>query len=185
MEDKAVYILLTRTSTLFSRGIYALTGDQFTHAAIGVDGIDGVFYGFGRKYPRLPFPGAFRAECPWMFRHDVPCRVYRIDMSAESYELIKSVLEQMYREKRYYHYNIAGLIVCRLNMKVPNMRPHHFFCSQFVAWLLQQTGSVELSVSPELFRPSYFCDLACATLVYEGAPIRPVSAISGGVHHQW
>ena len=171
MEGHAVYIMLTRTSTLFSRGIHVLTGDEFTHAAIGVDGIDGVFYGFGRKYPRLPFPGAFRTECPWMFRHDTPCRIYRIDVDDICYAWIRSVLKQMYAEKDRYHYNIAGLIACRLNMAVPNMRPHHFFCSQFVAWVLQETGAVDLPVAPEVFRPSYFCDLDCVSLVYEGAPI--------------
>lgn len=174
-----VHILLTRTSTMFSRAIHALTGDEYTHAAIGVDGIDGVFYGFGRKYPRLPFPGAFRKECPWMFHHDTPCRIYSLEVNDICYDWIRSVLDMMYEHRDCYHYNIAGLLSCRFNMNLPSKRPYHFFCSQFVAWLLQETGSIDLPVAPEVFRPSYFCALEDLNLVYEGTPIHPSDTNAG------
>lgn len=171
MEDHAVYVLLTRTHTTFSRFIHLMTHDPYTHAAIGVDGEDGLFYGFGRKYPNLPFPGAFRAECPWKFRHDAPVRIYRIDVSEDCYQMISQVLRKMYREKDIYSYNLLGVVLCRFNLHLPVVRQHHFFCSQFVAWLLEGSGAVKLPVSSDLFRPSYFCDLPCAKLVYEGGPV--------------
>lgn len=167
MKNRSVYILLTRTNTLFSRVIHLFTGDEFTHAAIGVAGADGVFWGFGRKYPRLPFPGAFRKECPWRFKHGAPCRVYRVDVSEACYREICMILEHMSTMPEFYHYSILGVIACRLG--IIYHRDRYFFCSQFVAWLLQESGAVELPVCPAMFRPSDFTRLSGATLEREGA----------------
>lgn len=169
MDERDVYILLTRTKTVFSNVIHLVSGIEYTHAAIGIEGVRGPFYGFGRKYPELPFPGAFRQECPEKFQHAVPCRIYRLRVSDKGYEHIKEILSAMYEDRERYHYNFVGVLACRFDIDVPRMRTHHFFCSQFVAWLLQE-GGVKLPVKPKFFRPSYFCTLSGVELIYEGDP---------------
>ena len=55
MAERTIYILLTRSGTWFSRLIHLATQDRYTHASIGLDGPDGPFYSFARKY-RWPCP---------------------------------------------------------------------------------------------------------------------------------
>ena len=44
---------------------------------------------------------------------------------------------------------------CFVNL--PLRRQHHFFCSQFVAGLLEECGAVTLDKSPDLTRPADLC----------------------------
>ena len=167
MEGKAAYVSLTRTDTFFSRAIRAMTGDRYTHAAIGLDGPDGPFYGFGRKYPSLPLPGAFRVECPERFRHAELVATYRLPVDDAAYARIRAILDAMIADPSAYHYNVAGVIACKLDLDVPRIRNRHFFCSQFVAWILQESGAAALPVPPGRFRPSGFCFLPGIELVRE------------------
>jgi len=67
---KTVYLLLTRSATIFSRVIRLFTAAPYTHVSISVaedpdaflaDPRSG-FYSFGRKNPYLPFPAGFIRE---------------------------------------------------------------------------------------------------------------------------
>ena len=62
MADRAVYILLTRSGTWFSRLIHFATRDDYTHASIGLDGPAGPFYSFARKYERFALPAGLVEE---------------------------------------------------------------------------------------------------------------------------
>lgn len=172
MKEQYVYIMLVRTNTVLSRLIHFFTGDAYTHSAIGVDDCEGAFYGFGRRWKYWPFLGCFHKEYPWMFKHVVPCRIYRISVSSESYNSLVKLLDDMYEDRDSYHYNFAGVVALWLGMSKPSRRDHHFFCSQFVIWALEQTGCVTEEFKPEEFRPSSFCTLPCAKLIYEGVPSR-------------
>lgn len=173
MEDRYIYILLTRTNTLFSRLIHYVTGDEYTHAAIGVEGPGGSFYGFGRKYPRFPFPGGFRKECPWRFSHAEPCRIYRVRVSDAGYRRISKLLKYMYEEREKYHYNIAGVIALWLRWNPPMFRDDHFFCSQFVYWALAVAGIAPVDETIDTVKPIYFCSLPQASKVFEGYVVAP------------
>ena len=56
MAERTIYILLTRSGTWFSRLIHFATRDDYTHASIGLDGPNGPFYSFARKYARFALP---------------------------------------------------------------------------------------------------------------------------------
>ena len=68
-----------------------------------------------------------------------------------------------------YHYNFAGLVAMLFN--IPYHRPNHYVCSQFVAYVLEQSESVKFNKHFTLIRPYDFCDLAESSdvdLVYSG-----------------
>ena len=48
-EKKHIYILLTKTSSVFSRIIALFMGDKYTHSAISLDKNLDKMYSFGRK----------------------------------------------------------------------------------------------------------------------------------------
>ena len=60
--ERTVYILLSRSGSVASRLIHFFISGDYTHASIGLDGPDGYFYSFARKYPRWPLPGGFVRE---------------------------------------------------------------------------------------------------------------------------
>ena len=63
MEERRIYILLTRSGTWFSHLIYFATRDSYTHASIGLDGPSGPFYSFARKYRHFALPAGLMTAC--------------------------------------------------------------------------------------------------------------------------
>ena len=156
MAQPMVYILLTRSGTCFSRLIHLATGDGYTHASIGLDGPEGPFYSFGRKHPRLALPAGLVEEAPAAGRdREMPLRLYELQVSQQVYRRLRRRLAAMYGQRERYHYNLLGALGCFVNL--PLRRRHHFFCSQFVAGLLEECGAVTLDKSPDLTRPADLC----------------------------
>lgn len=161
-----IHIALTRTDSLLSRLIHRLTGDEYTHVAVGVDGAGGAFYGFGRKYAKKFYPGCFRKETPKAFKPNVPCRICSLAVSDMQYKSIKEVLQSMYLARDKYGFSMIGIVLCFMHIRC--VRRDKFFCSQFVAWLLKNAGVLDASIKPELIRPNWFCKLEGLKTVFDG-----------------
>ena len=166
MADRAVYILLTRSGTWFSRLIHFATRDDYTHASIGLDGPAGPFYSFARKHRRFALPAGLVEEQVAVSPQSVPCCLYALQVSEEIYALLRRRLSGMYARREDYHYNLLGALSCGLNL--PLARRRHYFCSQFVADLLAQCGAVALPKPPALLRPADFCSLRGLRPVHRG-----------------
>lgn len=154
-ETYSIYILLTRSQTLFSRLIHFATDDTFTHASISLDGPGGRYYSFARIYDQLALPAGMVEEGHrWHSRawSDTPCRLYELKVSAPVYRRLRLRLEAMYARRELYGYNLLGVLGCWF--QYPLARRRHFFCSQFVAQLLEECGAVELEKPPALVRPA-------------------------------
>lgn len=158
---RTVYLLLTRSETYFSRLIHLFTKGEFTHASIGLDGPTGAFYSFARKYPQLPFPGGLIREQVdrgfFSLHPHIPCCLYALTVSEDTYQSICERVHAMYRNKERYHYNVLGAMASYF--KLPLVRRNHKFCSEFVAELLYESGAVELDQDPALTHPMDFCCL--------------------------
>jgi inositol transport system substrate-binding protein len=159
MAQRTIHILLTRSGTWFSRLIHIATHDNYTHASIGLDGPGGCFYSFGRKDPRFVLPAGLVKERVGT----APCCLYELTVSEQTYVRLRHRLEGMYERRDEYHYNILGAFSCYFNY--PLRRRYHFFCSQFVAQMLQETGAVDLPKPPTLLRPVDFCGCAQLRLI--------------------
>ena len=166
MKGQTVYLLLTRSGTCFSRLIHLATQDRYTHASIGLDGPAGPFYSFGRKYEHLALPAGLVEERVTPRRWEIPCCLYALEVSPETYRLLRERLQGMYRRREEYHYNLLGTLGCFLNR--PLLRRNHYFCSQFVATLLEECGAVELPKPPTLLRPADLCALRGLRQVHRG-----------------
>ena len=170
-QEKTVYILLTRSGTWFSRLIRFATDDCYTHASIGLDGPDGPFYSFGRRYERFALPAGLVEESVGRRagerRRQIPCCLYALKVSAPVYDRLRRRLRGMYAQREEYHYNLLGALACYFHHPLP--RERHYFCSQFTAALLEDCGAVELDKAPGLIRPADFCALGQLRPVYRGA----------------
>ena len=166
MAERTIYILLTRSGTWFSRLIHLATQDRYTHASIGLDGPAGPFYSFARKYERLALPAGLVEEQVTPRRRSVPCCLYALTVDEATYHRLRRRLQGMYSRREAYHYNLLGTLACYFNLSL--QRRNHYFCSQFVAGLLEECGAVELPKPPTLLRPADLCRLEGLRAVHQG-----------------
>lgn len=84
----------------------------------------------------------------------------------EIYASLRRQISAMYAQRQRYHYNLLGALSCFFNL--PLDRRDHYFCSQFVAGLLRDSGALELSKPPALVRPADFCQIHQLRTVHQG-----------------
>ncbi|MGE4276192.1 MAG: hypothetical protein AB7E30_03325 [Lawsonibacter sp.] len=166
MEERTVYILLTRSGTCFSRLIRLATQDSYTHASIGLDGPSGPFYSFARKHAHFALPAGLVEETVTVHRRTVPCCLYELTVNEDTFLRLRCRLDAMYAQREAYHYNLLGTLACWFHLSLP--RRNHYFCSQFVAAVLEECGAVRLPKSPALLRPADFCHVDALRPVHQG-----------------
>ena len=166
--DRDIYILTTKSGTFPSRLIHLMTAASYTHVSIGLDGLWGEFYSFGRKYTRLMLPaGLIKESVTCGSAMTVRYQLYRLSVSENAYRRIQARLGEMYSHRERYHYSILGTLSVLFNY--PLKRRSHYFCSQFVAEMLEECGALEFDKNVALVRPMDFCDIENLSLVSEGA----------------
>ena len=149
-----------------SRLIHFATGDMYTHVSIGLDGPQGAFYSFGRKYRYLALPGGLVMESAVARLGTTPCCLCKLSISDAMYLQLRQQICSMYTQRKEYHYNLLGLFACFFNLSVSRSR--HYFCSQFVATILEGCGAIRLPKPAGLFHPADFCQIGELQIVYQG-----------------
>lgn len=170
MSTKELYIVFSRTGTLFSNIIAFFTQKEYSHVSISLDSSFKKMYSFGRKIPEKMLPAGFVEENLYdgvfaMFPHS-RCLVYKISITSEQYEAIKNELNTFINNKDDYKYNILGTATTLINK--PLSRKNYYFCSQFVSEVLIKSGIYKTDKLPELIQPMDLLDIPNKTLVYEG-----------------
>lgn len=161
-----IFIILSNTGTLFSRTIKLYTKAAYNHTSIGFDRELNELYSFGRKKPNNPLIAGFVKENLRHFR-DTKCCIYKLEIDDEKYEELRKAVHEFEYEKDKYRYNFIGLFGIMVNY--PIKRDYHYFCSQFVATVLNRSGTYLFQKDPGLITPSDFHYVNKASLVYEGS----------------
>lgn len=174
---KEIYIILSSTGTLLSKTIKLYTKAPYNHTSIGFDTELKELYSFGRKNPNNPlFAGFVKENLRHAFFQNAKCCIYKLVISNDEYLSIRHLLEEFKIEREKYKYNLVGLLGVMFNY--PINRDYHYFCSQFVATLLQESGTYHFDKDLGLIKPSDFHYLKNATLIYEGTFSDYISEIS-------
>lgn len=167
---KTIYILLTRSDTILSRMVRLVTAARYTHVSIAFDEHLQAVYSSSRKNGRTLFPaGPCREKLEsgyWREHNAVPCALYELRVSNQTYWAAMREVEQIMSRQEAYHFNILGLLLCRLN--VPFHRRYHFFCSQFVGLVLGQSGALKLPKDPTVMKPSDYMNLPELVCRFQG-----------------
>ena len=164
-----VYILLTRTDTLFARMLHGISGSRYTHASLALDRDLEHLYSFARRYEPFMLPGGF-------IREDIHAGVFgrcggadslllELPVSERAYAFIRLQLTWMERAGGRWHYDVLGLVLAGLG--IPHDRRGKCFCSQFVARVLEEAGALTLPRHPSLIRPEDFASLPGLRPVYQ------------------
>ena len=143
---KTIYILLTRSGTLLSKLVYAVTGASYTHASMAFDEELDCLYSSTRKNGYTMFPAGPSKEYlnkgVFRLRGDAPCALYALEVTDEAYSHALCRAEEFMRHSEEYSFNTLGLILCGLHIRWQRRR--HYFCSQFVSEVLEQSGALAL-----------------------------------------
>jgi hypothetical protein len=170
MEKYFLYIVLTRTNTVISRFVQLVKKDEYTHAAISLDEELNYMYSFGRKYTYYPFIGRFKREDInkglYKFNKNLPIVIMELEVTKQQYEDAKGLLDQFISHSNQYKYNYKGLLHSLLNKSV--CYDNRFLCSEFVYYILKESGIIDLKISRNLVRPQNLLNLN-GKIVYEGS----------------
>lgn len=165
---KTIYIVLTDTGTLLSKMIGMYTRNDLNHASIAFDKELTEMYSFGRKYQSNPFIAGFVKEnaADGIFQ-GAQCAILSCKVSAEEFDRIRNKIRHIEKHKEQYRYNFIGLFGIAVNRDIIK-REHAFFCSQFVATVMNEGDLKMFTISPSLVQPRHFFDVECLSEIYEG-----------------
>ena len=168
MRERNVYILLTDTGTMLTRIIKVFTRQPLNHASISFDSQLNEVYSFGRKKPINPFIGGFVMED---VRGPLFCNansaVYSCPITENQYKLMLTKIKEIEKQKQEYKYNLLGLFAVLFNKKYD--REKAFFCSHFVATILEESGlEIEFNKPLSLVTPHDFEKVSAFRLVFRG-----------------
>lgn len=167
---KTLYIFLTRSGTLVSNLVYALTGAEYTHISLAFDENLNTLYSSTRKNGYTMFPAGPSREYlnkgVFRLRENIPCALYALEVSDEAYARAKRRAEHMMTHGELYRFNSLGLLLCAFHIRWNRRR--HYFCSQFVSEVLEKSGAMELPKHSTLMHPNDYTTLQDLHCVYEG-----------------
>ncbi|OME91306.1 MULTISPECIES: hypothetical protein [Paenibacillus] len=170
VDDRSVFILLTNTGTLFTKVIQGYTRAPYNHASISFNRELSELYSFGRKNPNNPLNGGFVKEDlktgTFSKYPNTTCVIYELQVSERDIAKMKRVLQAFIRKDKKYFYNILGVL--GIALKEPIEFSNSYFCSQFVAEILQRSGVRLWHKLPALVTPDDFRQSERLQLIYEG-----------------
>lgn len=168
--DRSVFILLTNTGTIFTRVIKTYTKAPYNHASISFDRELSELYSFGRKHPNNPLNGGFVKEDiktgTYSKYPNTTCVIYELQVSEREVEKMRRVLQVFIQKHQKYLYNFLGVI--GIALKEPIEFSNSYFCSQFVAEILDRSGIKIWHKLPALVTPDDFRKSDRLQLIYEG-----------------
>lgn len=145
---RTISILLTRQYDGFSQIIYNITGRGYTHASLGLEGDSGGFYSFNVR--------GFCEETLEKYRRhgvEISC-CYQLEVTEEVYDILYQSIQRFKEHKKQYHYGYWCIIFGLLH--IPFFEKNGYFCSQFVAELLNRAGVIENKKKSNLYLPNQF-----------------------------
>lgn len=167
---KTLYIFLTRSGTLVSNLVYALTGAEYTHISLAFDEDLSTLYSSTRKNGYTMFPAGPSREYlnkgVFRLRENIPCALYALEVSDEAYLRAKRRANHMMAHGELYRFNSVGLLLCAFHIRWNRRR--HYFCSQFVSEVLEKSGSLDLPKHSTLMRPNDYAALPQLKCLYTG-----------------
>ncbi|WP_438348744.1 hypothetical protein ACP8HI_24655 [Paenibacillus sp. FA6] len=174
IEDKhlesSIYVLLTDTGTLFGSLIKRFTAAPYNHASLALDVELNEVFSFARKQPNNPWIAGFVEEDVYegTFSRfpNTRCALLRLQVSKQQYTDAIRIVRSFQDEQQAYRYNLVGLlgVLMDLDLNAKNA----YFCSQFVAETLRNTGLSLWERPSALVTPNDFLCHPAFEILYEG-----------------
>lgn len=165
-----IYIVLTQTGTTLSKVLEHITKDEYNHASISLDEELNHMYSFGRRHAYNPFWAGFIKEHPSQgtFKRfkNASAKIISVDINEDDYFIVKTYLENMYKNKYNYKYNFKGLIFAAKDKVY--IKENHYYCSEFVREILRKANAVDSYEFDGIVKPVDFLNIKNHEEVYVG-----------------
>jgi len=156
IKNRTVYIVLTQTRTYPARVIHLYTSEPYAHASIAFDEDLAEMYSFARRGIWNPFNAGFVEEDinNGIFGKytSTTCNIYQLKITENQYIKLREEIDVFKCNKSDYSYNYLGLLGAAVN--VPIQARQRYFCSQFVAYILERSDINIFSKDCALIKPS-------------------------------
>lgn len=167
---RKIYIVLSQTRTYPARAIRLYTKEPYAHASIALDDNLDEMYSFARKGVYNPFNAGFIREYidKGVFGRfsSTTCSIFQLRITEQQYKNLRDEIDIFNRNKEVYSYNYLGLLAAAFN--IPVRSRHRYFCSQFVAYLLEKSGINIFDKSYALIKPRDIRLNPMLELIYKG-----------------
>ena len=147
-RPRQITLLLTRHHDPFSNYICRVSKSTYSHASLSIDPGQNEFYSFNRK--------GFVIEYPKNRKRKSESMSICIWVSGAVYERLKMEIEHFLEQRKSYHYALLGAFCCSIH--IPVRFKNWYFCSQFVAEILERAGVATLKKKSELYLPNHLID---------------------------
>lgn len=170
MSSKHIYLVFSKTGTMFSHLISFCTHEEYAHVSLSLDNSFTKMYSFGRINPAKMLPAGYIHENLYdgvfaMFPQS-KCLIYKVKVTEEQFIKLTEEINRFETNKDSLRYNILGTSLLYLNR--PKKRLNYYFCSEFVAEILINSGIFITSKKPEEILPLDLLELENKTIIYEG-----------------
>lgn len=157
-----IVILLMQYPDAMATAMGRFTRFRYTHASIGLSEDLNTFYSFVHK--------GFIVEKITRYlkpeREPFPCALYEIEVPEKVYQNIKQLLQSYAARRSSLRYSRFSLILCLLG--IPFKQKNSYFCSHFVAEVLQRAKAVQLPKNSVLCLPKDFHNLKETRMIFRG-----------------
>ncbi len=173
--DKKIYILMTQYPGYNARFLKWYTRFPYTHVSVGFEDDMDTFYTFIGK--------GFLVESIRKYekpdRPSFPCALYEISVTEQTYNHLKALIKTYKARKERLKYSTLGLVFSFL--KIPYRRKDHYFCSQFVAEVLQKSQVLKLKKKSTLYFPKDISKHKELKLIFVGNHLKFVESFVNNV----
>ncbi|MET3699465.1 hypothetical protein SAMN05877753_111104 [Bacillus oleivorans] len=167
---KEIYILFTDPETWIAKSIRLFTKAKYNHVSIVLSNDFREMYSFGRKKINNPLSGGFVQEHPkqgiFAKKSDIRCLLCSLTVTDDQWEIINQYLVEMKENSDKFKYNYFGILGIVLNISIEHGQ--RYFCSQFIAFILEQAGIYQFGKPHALIAPHEIQTLPILNPIFEG-----------------
>ena len=159
---RKLYVLLTKPHGVRSGAVGLATRFYYTHSSIGLEEDPNTFYSFVCK-------GFIVEKIDRYLKPDrapFPCKLYELEVSEETYERVREVIMTYVENRADLRYTWFGVITSIFH--IPFRQKNHYFCSQFVAEVLDRSQAARLKKSCALYHPRDFKNIQGMKELFQG-----------------
>ena len=144
---KTISIVLTNYPSHLSSFMETVYGYEYTHASICLDAMNEKMYSFNYKGFCMETVSKYK-------RHGVEKSIsFQLQVTDAAFERLQNKIEQFVENREDFCYSSIGVVFCFVH--IPFKRKKHYFCSQFVAEILAESGALKLKRRPSLYAQSF------------------------------
>lgn len=169
-DNYSIYIVVSQTNTVLGKLIQRQLGVRFNHCSVSLDDSLNHIFSFGRKELHNVFRAGFvresKADGFFAEYKRSYIAVLQIPVTKKQWEQAKDCLLRFKQQGNQYKYSVLGLVYCYLG--IPIKRKNKYFCSQFVAEFLRESGLCLFDKDESLICPHDFLKISIGEVIYTG-----------------